>query len=496
LTGLTAIPEWEVEEAVAWRPSLLKIATTRRPTVIERQKYLARLGRYIDLLLRSNDHYVIVELKGGRVDDPAVVKDQVVNYRSALAEELKVPLDTIQCVLASPFGFSEEVLAECDRCGVFARILDLDSLRTARPSGESLLDFVPKESQDMQNKTTARREESLRRLEMPYEREKTQSSVMNWVTEHIHDDTGLFQCASLFRAISSRAPLMAHEIWSDSNGRLETNEEMWFWLFYSVLDRRANAATFARAKKILAEYDLFDPRDIVSYERSHGEVTTLDRMVFFLESHGFPLTRDSIFGKREKPKSILDAARLIARHSYDFRRWFVTVSTQLASSASQAFDEIWSELVENVYGVGPRIASQFVRGMVLKGPWQLPLSDPRLLESSRYNVYFAGPARLSLVSHPRGFMRELSDFSDRFLEGNKAIVSHVLWYIRKRYEPDKLPNCWECPVAGFCAYYLRAGHMRRSRAADMKRILSVDQRGSANLDAFVEESKTGAMSKT
>lgn len=108
----------------------------------------------------------------------------------------------------------------------------------------------------------------------------------------------------------------------------------------------------------------------------------------------------------------------------------------------------------SIYGVGPRITSQFIRGMVLKGPWKLPLTDDKLLEKCRFNVRFAGKARLGLIKSEESYYHDLGKFADEYLDGNRAIISHVLWYIRKKYCDQKI-LCEECKLAGYCNYFLR-----------------------------------------
>jgi hypothetical protein len=488
VTNEATLPEWEIEEAVAWKPDLLSIDWATKLTVVARQRYLTRLGRYIDLLLSSGDNnYIIVELKADRVEDPKIVTDQAVPYRFALAREMGVAPDTIQCVLASPAGFSEEVVQECQRHNVLPRTLDLGGLRAAHPR-DTLLAYLSGMERTVLTKMRSRREHLLKSAGLNPDTNMMNSSVRKWVTEQLHDESGFMQMATAFKLVSDRAPIMAHEIWTESNGRLESLEDMWFWMFYSVLDRRANAATFVKARHILIEKELFLPYDLVKYEKNNGEEATLEFLVRCLETGGFPLSGDSKLGKSARPKSILDAAKLLSAHSYDFRKWLTEVLAKNGRNGAKAFDDIWSELVLGVYGVGPRIASQFIRGMVMKGPWQLPLTDRRLLEKSRFNLYFAGPDRFCLVLHTRSFESELAEFADKFLDGNKAIVSHVLWYVRKRYESDKIPTCWECPFAGFCSYYLKIGH-QRAPPLDSLVPTSTEERKHAdvNLEQFLDE---------
>lgn len=480
------LPEWEIEEAVAWKPDLLNAGWAAKPVVVARQRYLGRLGRYIDLLLSTGENkYAIVELKADRVEDPRIVTEQIVAYRLALAQEMGVEPEEIQCVLASPLGFSEEVLSECRKHDVLPKMLDLGSLRVAHPKNtSSLLAYLSGAENVAFTKTRARREQSLRSAGLAPDSSMMDASVRKWVSQQLHDEVGLSQLALVCRHVSSWAPIMAHEIRTESTGRLESLEDMWFWLFYSVLDRRANASTFVKARRILMEEGIFLPYDLLEYERRHGEMATLEFMIRCLQTGGFPLSGDSKLGMRARPKSILDAAKLLSNYHYDFRKWLAEVLSRNGGDQLSAFEDIWSELVRSIYGVGPRIASQFIRGMVLKGPWQLPLSDTRLLERTSFNIYFAGRDRFCLVRHSGEYESGLAEFADRFLQGNKATISHVLWYVRKRYESDKIPACWECPFAGFCSYYLKIGHQRSPPLTPRSSSLEKTEDSKANLDAF------------
>ena len=81
----------------------------------------------------------------------------------------------------------------------------------------------------------------------------------------------------------------------------------------------------------------------------------------------------------------------------------------------------------------------------------LPIYDNKLLEKCSFNVRFAGKLRLSLIENEDSYNKDLGDFADRYLNGNRAIISHVLWYTRKRY-CDKKIKCKECKLTGFCRY--------------------------------------------
>ncbi len=455
------IPEWEVEEAVASNPAILEMPPEMATLVlVERQRYLKSIGRYIDLLFKAHVSYVIVELKNKLIDDTSTVLQQVLPYRTAFASEEGISENNVLCVLASPEGFSADVESICRQHNVLTRKVDYGDIRRAevKPLEKSLLSVLDPGEEDIVLRVLARRRANVSEvLRSGIEVMDDVASAKTWNRLHLHDDNGLHQIADRFRAISKDAPLMAHEVRTSSSGRLVTNNQMWFWLFYSVLDRRTNAATIVKAKNALEKNDLFLPEKIVELTLRDGKQSALEKIRDILVNAGFPLIKDSANGDQAGPRSIVEAAFLIRQYDYDFVGWYNIVLRTQKDNLDHAFHFIWSDLQERVYGVGPRIASQFVRGMVLKGPWHLPLTDDCLLEESGYNVTFAGPHRFNLVGEDSNFRQSLSEFADGYLEGNRAIVSHVLWYIRKSV-CDKTPLCFECPMAGFCTYYLKSGY--------------------------------------
>jgi len=403
------IPEWEIEELLAHNPELLGFPS-KKLKLVERQKHLEKSGKYIDLLFKKGDAYLIVEIKSTLVDNKSVITDQLIPYRRTLASELHIPEDKITCMLITPNGFSEDVKKLCQEAGVITRTLDHNSLVNATSKSES----VP-------------------------------------LTMGIQDEHAKRELASLFVKISENAPIQAHEVGTGSNGKLTTNRDMWFWLFYSVMDRRANAATFVKAKEALERRRLFAPYKIVEFIKSRGEKATLNKIAKMLEDSNFPLLSDTAMGKLSFPKSIVDAAKFMSGYSYDFLRLYEDYVKAHQENLSKARNSLWRDLEKKIYGVGPRIASQIIRGFVLKGPWKFPLDDNRFLEKCRYNVWIAGKTRLCLTQDESEYYDKLGKFADDFLNGNRGIVAHVLWYIRKRYctRPTK---CDECMVAGCCLH--------------------------------------------
>jgi hypothetical protein len=175
--------------------------------------------------------------------------------------------------------------------------------------------------------------------------------------------------------------------------------------------------------------------------------------------HGFPLIHDNSLGRFAIATAITDAAQMLHRYDYSFQQMYDTHITQANGDSQIAYASIWEEIRNSIHGVGPRMASQFIRGMVLKGPWRLPLTDNRFLETSKYNVFFAGPARLSLIGKEQDYSNSLAKFADSYLDGNRGIVSHVLWYTRKKF-CSRAKRCGACPMAGYCSYYLKINSVR------------------------------------
>lgn len=52
------IPEWQIKEAIAWHPDLIRLHSDfGEVKLVERQKYLKASGRYIDLLFKAGKKY-------------------------------------------------------------------------------------------------------------------------------------------------------------------------------------------------------------------------------------------------------------------------------------------------------------------------------------------------------------------------------------------------------------------------------------------------------
>jgi hypothetical protein len=450
------LSEWEIEDAIAWNPSIIEQPPYTGLRREDRQRYLKTIGGYIDLLFEWQDHHIIVELKAIHIDDKSTVTDQVLLYKKALAREKNIDEKKIICMLATPLGFSQEVLDTCEKYGVIAKTLDERRLIQSTPHHKT--GFLSELFSHSENESDIldllqRRRFLINSSQVNDETASAVKSAKTWLSRHVHDDFGKKALATLFRQVSLKAPLMAHEVFTSSDGTLRTNEEKWFWLFYSVLDRRANASTFVKAANALDRQGLFDPRKITHLVKAVGKERAKQKIAEILENAGFALLVDNGERRYAYPRSIIDAADLVRQYNYDFDEMYQTHVKNNNGDITATFRSLWEELT-SVYGVGPRIAAQFIRGMTLKGSWKLPLGDKKLLEQTPLNCRFAGSPRFALVESESTFLRELTQFADRYLDGNRAILSHVLWYVRKRY-CDKVPNCGECPMTGYCTLFLK-----------------------------------------
>jgi len=464
------IPEWEIENAIVWNPSLVEISgRLENLSFIENQKYLKNAGRYIDILFESDDKLVIVEIKCIYINEPAIVFDQVLEYQKELSAELGIPKEKIVCSLVSPMGFSEEVLNLCNKLGIFTKKLDENEIICSRPKNKRkvksdiLNDPIKTELKinvDKFKRILEKRHSNFSNFELthgPSENEKIINeieSIKKFKNSGIHDETAKKRIGEIFTEISKNAPIRAHEVNTNSDGRLIDNYDKWFWLFYSVMDRRSNAANFVKAKEALEKKDLFNPYKIIKLIKEKDEKTAINRIASILENSRFPLMRDSTMGDLAFPRSIVEAARFISKYDNDFEKLYLHHIDNSNGNPDVAYKTLRKELEESIYGVGPRISSQFIRGMVLKGSWNLPLTDDKLLEKCKFNIRFASKMRLGLIEEESTYYSDLGRFADEYLNGNRAIISHALWYVRKRYCDQKI-MCDECKLAGYCGYFLK-----------------------------------------
>ncbi len=447
------IPEWEIEEAIARTPAVLGLEKTfQNPKLVGKQVYLRRSGRFIDMLFVSEDKkYVIVELKKTHIDDPAVIFEQLIPYRDELSTELKISKDSISCVLATTHGLSSAVLQTCKQEDVCYKQID----------EKLIFHLLSKDwNKDDRKKATLR---LLRRRypalsihsdEIGSEFSNIVHSVEHYIEFGEHDAIAKTELAKVFERISSKAPLCAHEVSNESYESFSEESDRWFWLFYSVLDRRANAVTFVNASHILKKAESFDPKTICQEVRKKEKDLVIQQIRNILADSDFPLSSDTARRDLAMPTSIVEAALWYEKYDFISKNIRLAIEERQPDQ-SQWARELFDELKKDIYGVGDRIAGQIVRGFVLKDGWGWVVNIPSLLEKCDFNVTFASKARLSLLNNAESYSEDLQAFGDKYINGNYAIISHVLWYIRKRYcvKPKK---CFECPVSGYCNYYYRS----------------------------------------
>lgn len=410
-------------------------------------------GRYIDLLLKNHTKYVIVEIKCTFISNTSVVTDQILEYKKTFSEESGIPNERIICCLVSPKGFSNEVLSLCENHGVITKIVDENEIINSAPKNKLKFNNLDRNNKCHQILMIRNKNISDHSNDNFNNINKEINSVKKWVNAGFHDKLARKNIAQIFSEISEKAPIRAHEVDRNSNGKLIDNYDMWFWLFYSVMDRRSNAANFINAKEALEKKDIFEPQKIIKLINEKDERTAIFKIERILKSSGFPLMRDSSMGDLAFPRSIVEAAELISKYDYDFEKYYKHHLDKSNSDPYLAYNTIRKE-IEGIYGVGPRISSQFIRGMVLKSNWNLPLTDDKLLEKCKFNIRFASKARLGLIEEESNYHLELGKLAEDFLDGNRAIISHALWYIRKRYCDQKI-MCDECKLSGYCNYFLK-----------------------------------------
>jgi len=264
------------------------------------------------------------------------------------------------------------------------------------------------------------------------------------VTFHSERKLDQKEIAETFKRMSWQAPIEAHQVGTDSNGQLSSNDNMWFWMFYSVLDRRSNASTFIKAKQILMKYQLFKPSDIVAQVQKVGKEKTVEKITSLLKEHNFPLLVDKTKGEQSHTYSILEAALFMSKFNYNFHVLYMHY--RKGKNLTEARDSLWRDLKKEIYGVGDRIASQFIRGMVLKADWNFPLNSDHFLEKCRFNMQTA--SKIRLIKSKLTYVEDLQQFANHHLHGNCGIIAHVLWYLRKRFCSQQ--HCFECPLYSNC----------------------------------------------
>lgn len=467
------LPEYELEKILAEHPNLLKEFRRRRDIILCERQYTIKIKRRrgkpirktVDLLFttRNADKYFIVEVKAIDITSKRIfekVQNQVVTYRKLLAKALNTQLKKIFAIVVTLGHLNSKLVEEHKRRYIhFTEAPKLDGIKISGLDERLKLKIAAK-----LYAKRFRRRIKLRTIKSVMEENDINiddlesynriKSILYFIETKQHDQYALRDLANRFKKISREAPTFAHQVKNgDKNTRLKTFEDQWFWLFYTVLDRRQNAELFINARKALEEHDLFNPEKIAKLCETHGKEYAAEKIGRILRENNFPLLIDQRKGELSYPYSIVEAALFLKKFNFDFKRMYRHYIRKNKGDKKKAVINLWKDLQAEIYGVGPRAASQFIRGMVLKGPWKFPLTDKRFLEYCDYNAAYAGPFRLNLAYQERDFKEALKQFADEYLDGNCGIISHVLWYVRKKFCGIK-KNCEKCPVAGYCVKYL------------------------------------------
>lgn len=450
------IPEWEIEEVLIKNPIILGLEKIfKNPKLVDRQFFLSVSDRFIDLLFSTDDNkYVIVELKKNYLDDQNIIFHQLLPYRIDLSKELRIPVSQIYCMVASPKGMSTNFKQLCKEEGIYYKQINEKFLY--RFSSIKSKEIKDKHNDYLVYRLFKRRHPTIKFTQKHNSKgySKIIKSIYNYIKKNEHDVTAKKEIAKLFRNTSLKAPLCAHEVFDSSYEKFINDSQKWFWIFYSVIDRRANAATFIKARKALEDKDLFSPEIICENVKDLGKEETIHLIYDILETSEFPLCSDSTRMELAMPTSIVEAALWYKNYDFSIENVKKTFETRYTNPKKHT-SELMRELKENIYGVGKRIAAQIIRGFILKDNWKWRNDFSTMLEKCDFNITFASKARLNLISSNNAYYKDLKAFGDIYLDGNYSIISHTLWYIRKRYclRPKR---CFECPMAGYCNYYYRS----------------------------------------
>ncbi len=445
-----SLPEWQVELAI-----LDNLTILNHPNLpinydrIENQYYLKSKGRYIDILLRKKNHFYIVELKGVHIDQESIITDQLLDYKEGIQREKNVSSANITCILASPYGFSNNVVKLAEKEAIILIELNERMIYKLLPKKTENLNYYI-EKRIIQRRLDITDNKTINEIISGKNQNYNSiiSSTKNWLKNRIHDDKDKVAISIRMKKISEYAPIMAHDINEITDFNLNDDNEKWWWLVYSILDKRGNASSFYHVKEHLLRKNLFYPEDIIQHINSESDTYTLELLSTYISESGIS-TRQNI---RSLAEGIFMAAKKIEKYNFNFSNIFNECKKQ-SINKSDLFDKIWDFFIE-IYGVGPRICSQIVRGLILKGGWDLEKSSHRLLEEQKHNIFIAKQC-LSLIDDKGKFKQELLEFSMKYLDGNNAILSHILWYIRKKYMcTSKKPLCEHCPMSGYCNVYL------------------------------------------
>jgi len=468
-------PEWEIEEAIVRNPSIiLNNDDFKDFSFYERQRILPS-GIRLDLLFKDQrGTYLIIELKGVYITDKDNVLDQILSYKHELSKWKGIPESQILCMVASPKGAENSVIHGLRNQDVTFVWIDEKKISTFLPKMNDIIKY----SIELDGKSSLSLRILQRRLNLDYgliienlllkdtdRYYREIKSVKEWIINHCHDEESYQQIGVLFKNISNKAPIMAHEVNSKSDGLLKSDYDKWFWLFYSVMDRRANASLFVNAKKALENKDFFLPNEIVDYYNNTDENSTLFHILEILKENNYTPMSDSNLKELAIPKSILDSALLISKYDYSFNSLYQFIINNSKNNDISPLDIAWEIFSQNIYGVGDRICGQIIRGLVLKSNWDIKLDNNKMLEKNKYNLEFAGKRRFGLIDDENNYNESLGKFAELYLNGNRGIIGHILWYIRKKH-CWKVPRCDNCPLSGYCFYYLKKETDKQRKICD------------------------------
>jgi len=382
------IPEWEIRDAICWNPSLLNYPHKLKLSNFQVHLKGLQENKFIDILFRIKDEdkdYLIVELKKDFADEKAV--KQVLNYKKLFCRR-GIPQSMVVPMVAAPF-VSSSVKKICKKKGVEYSELDLNQIHKTRPRSEL-------------------------------------------------DDEQKKMLADELRIISNKNPLCAHEILG-MDSVVKTMEKFddkgaWFWLYYSILDGGGPAQTFIKGYMSLVKDGINTPQKIAELSEK-GLENAQERVLESIERGGAVLFNPGKEGNINYGKAIVKAALLLKKYDFSF---------DLLYEKSSKDDNALSFLIEELANINflksksSRRKKQFLRGMVLRGGWNLPVEDKFFMEKPSQSTHIMN------VSRRLGIKEDMDEFCEKYLP-NKAVLSHALWIIGKKYcMTNAKPRCNLC----------------------------------------------------
>lgn len=90
-----------------------------------------------------------------------------------------------------------------------------------------------------------------------------------------------------------------------------------------------------------------------------------------------------------------------------------------------------------------RRKKQFLRGMSMRGGWNLPTGDPWFLEGPDQSTHIMNVVRRLGIAW-KDMNKNINKFCDKYLK-DRAVLSHALWVIgKKNCLTNSRPKCEEC----------------------------------------------------